>query len=455
MKHLLVFACLSLNLLIFTLFPQSTLAQIRRASFQQTSIQGEIAYVKDGDIWLLDLLTGKSQQLTADGNNRWPTWSPDGKYLLYTHTEDGERFDLYILDTMQRESRLLATNSCCALWERGDRINHLSVGDGTVAIADIWPDGTDQRFETSPLSYGSGVLPTGNLMSNIDGLPLEVVSTIGHSRLTVYADFLGLEGDKLVVPTFNDPEDPTCSWYNASFNEATSQYAVGFMRDQGRSKCEFFQSLPGEPDITFATSLGILLFTNDGSDIRELPWLAYPVFSPDGRYLIAEQYTQAADPRAARLEGLALYNLQNEESSILLVGAGQPAWRPEPAIPEALARYTQPGERMITLEPALSLGGSQVRLHILTTGSYRNTNAAEFFRQASSTFFEQQQVVALLVTMNGQPLAEPTLLKEILLMYATASVLYGDLAYDVTLPDLTSELQAVLENPAFQDVALK
>ncbi len=58
----------------------------------------------DGDIWLLDLFTGESQQLTTDGDNRWPTWSRDGRYLFYTHTEDGERFDLYILDTTQGEA---------------------------------------------------------------------------------------------------------------------------------------------------------------------------------------------------------------------------------------------------------------------------------------------------------------------------------------------------------------
>ena len=36
--------------------------------------QGEIAYVLDGNIWLLDLVTGASEQLTADGENRWPSW---------------------------------------------------------------------------------------------------------------------------------------------------------------------------------------------------------------------------------------------------------------------------------------------------------------------------------------------------------------------------------------------
>jgi len=41
-----------------------------------------------------------------------------------------------------------------------------------------------------------------------------------------------------------------------------------------------------------------------------------------------------------------------------------------------------------------------------------------------------------------------------LLTYATASILDDDSTYDVALPDLTSELQALTENPAFQDVAL-
>ncbi len=56
--------------------------------------------------------------------------------------------------------------------------------------------------------------------------------------------------------------------------------------------------------------------------------------------------------------------------------------------------------------------------------------------------------------MNGQPLADSTLTKEILLDYATNSILDDDSTYDLALPDLASELQAVTENPAFQDVAL-
>lgn len=443
---------LLLAVLISTLLPQSIIAKEQHLSFQHPVIQGEIAYVKDGDIWLLNLSIGESQQLTTDGNNQWPTWSPDGRYLLYTHTVYEDRFELYIFDTLQKEKWMLASDACCALWDQGDRIYYLNANNEAAAVVSIWPDGTEQRTETGLLSYGSGVVPTGNLVECCRGFPLEVVTMAGSSGLTIYADFFDSDGsdDNKLDPVFNDPDDPLCSWYNISFSDETRYpYAVTFMRDQGRPNC----GNEAPESITFSASLGLLLF-HSNSDVYELPWLAYPDISPDKNYLVAEQYAQSVDPHAARLEGLILYNLQTEERNFLLADAGQPAWRPNPPTPDGLIPYVQPGERVVTLEPSMRWGNSDIQIHVVTTGSYRNTDATVFFQQVSPTFFDDQQIVALLVTMNGVPMVENAFLKEILLDYATSAVLYGDPVYEVALPDLAPELQIIIENPAFQDTKL-
>ena len=39
-------------------------------------MEGEIAYVKKGDIYLRDLETWETTRLTKDGDNRLPSWSP-------------------------------------------------------------------------------------------------------------------------------------------------------------------------------------------------------------------------------------------------------------------------------------------------------------------------------------------------------------------------------------------
>ncbi len=70
--------------LLVTLAPVGVYAQTAEKE-DRPALQGEIAYVHDGDIWLLDLFSNESRRLTEDGGNRWPSWSDDGRYLLYTH----------------------------------------------------------------------------------------------------------------------------------------------------------------------------------------------------------------------------------------------------------------------------------------------------------------------------------------------------------------------------------
>ncbi|HEY0605375.1 MAG TPA: DPP IV N-terminal domain-containing protein [Herpetosiphonaceae bacterium] len=49
----------------------------------------QIAYVKENNIWLLDLASGGTWQLTTEGENSDPSWSPDGQTLAFTRMYDG------------------------------------------------------------------------------------------------------------------------------------------------------------------------------------------------------------------------------------------------------------------------------------------------------------------------------------------------------------------------------
>ena len=62
-------------------------AETETAAADQTGDQ--IAYVKENNIWLFDLTTGGTWQLTTEGENSDPAWSPDGQTLAFTRLYDG------------------------------------------------------------------------------------------------------------------------------------------------------------------------------------------------------------------------------------------------------------------------------------------------------------------------------------------------------------------------------
>lgn len=61
-----------------------------------------IAVSMQGSIWKIDLASGVATELT--GNRRYhssPTWSRDGKWIVYTAEDDGKDFQLEALDVRQ------------------------------------------------------------------------------------------------------------------------------------------------------------------------------------------------------------------------------------------------------------------------------------------------------------------------------------------------------------------
>jgi dipeptidyl aminopeptidase/acylaminoacyl peptidase len=66
-----------------------TPAQTATATSAAEQSSGQIAYVKEGNLWLLDLATSEMRQLTTDGENSDPAWSPDGQTLAFMRLYEG------------------------------------------------------------------------------------------------------------------------------------------------------------------------------------------------------------------------------------------------------------------------------------------------------------------------------------------------------------------------------
>ena len=89
----------------------------------------ELAYVRDGDVWVANADGSGTHRLTFTGAESWPAWSPDGSRIAsVSHRDDSShaRSDLHVMDA--------------------DGGNARRITDGTVAVfqdAPVWsPDGT-------------------------------------------------------------------------------------------------------------------------------------------------------------------------------------------------------------------------------------------------------------------------------------------------------------------------
>jgi TolB protein len=125
----------------------------------------KIAYVRDGNIKLMNVAGRKTRQLTSDASSDGdaPDWSPDGTQITYTGSEG-----LYLLDVKSGQVRDLAAG-----WTA-------PVSYPSTAV--FSPDGTQIAFAASDLS----AYPDGEAVSRIytvdvaGGEPHAIANTSGY-----------------------------------------------------------------------------------------------------------------------------------------------------------------------------------------------------------------------------------------------------------------------------------
>jgi len=156
------------------------------------TFQGEIAYILDGNLWLHNLVSDKARQLTSDGDNMEPNWSPDGRYLVYSRGADLESADLYMLDVVgDGEAKLLVEQACCGAWSPdGERIAYVDLSGEEPALRTVHLDGLEEETLLDPLTYGRGAYPMGKLDWVNDQFMLVPLEVIDSDSLTVYRDVL-------------------------------------------------------------------------------------------------------------------------------------------------------------------------------------------------------------------------------------------------------------------------
>lgn len=418
-------------------------------SSSQAAVQGEVAYVLNGDIWLLDLFTGKTQQLTTNGNNQLPNWSSDGRYLFYSHGVELEQSDVYILEPGQGEPELLVEDACCAGWEpSSNRIAYIALNEDKLSIEAMRADGSNRETLYSPLTYGGGVYPNGKLSlfpipsenEILVSVPVELIGANDENTPILAPAILHIELMGGNIQTTKTRGECLIPSFDMISNEADGRYVVAIAFLEGNVPCTQVNDKVTDPR-------GVEFSRYIGSDeyLRELPWLAYPTLSPDGYYLVAERFIESNDPASSALWGIVLYNSLTDNQLDLIEGASQPAWRPLSPTGPVLPHYDPSDQQYIAIDPPLTYDGATYQIHYLSTGDYTRTDA-DLFSLATPALFESRGITALVVTRNDEVVHDEATLRHIFQLYAAAYYLYhGELPIG-ELPSLAEELQKILEN---------
>jgi surface antigen len=112
----------------------------------QTGDRFDLAYETQGNIFLASFENGTliaNTPLTQDaGGNVNPSWSLDGRYLMYTHYEASNP-NLRILDTLTYELMAVIPNACCGTWDpSSSRIAYIDTASNQ--LVSNYPDDTGE-----------------------------------------------------------------------------------------------------------------------------------------------------------------------------------------------------------------------------------------------------------------------------------------------------------------------
>lgn len=129
--------------------PPSASAPTRPAPTPAPAL-GRVAVVRAGDIWAKDVPDGEERQLTRDGRNSQPRWSPSGTWLAFYKTDPGRkdtsaetRQELWVIRADGRDARPVDPGQAGgAHWSPvADRLAY-AVRSGAVVVN---ADGSDRR----------------------------------------------------------------------------------------------------------------------------------------------------------------------------------------------------------------------------------------------------------------------------------------------------------------------
>lgn len=168
----------------------------------------KICFIRNGDVWVMNEDGSHLKQLTFTGNNEWPSWSSDGKYIVYEGLAGGHN-EIFLMNNDGSNNRQLTLsgtdeNCYCPTW----------MPDRNLIVY-------NRYVSSSTISY-IGIMDTnGNIIQEYSlgpiGAKLDSLSVSYDNTMAAYLwgpPYIGILDFKNNSPntTFISPTNSSVSW---------------------------------------------------------------------------------------------------------------------------------------------------------------------------------------------------------------------------------------------------
>ena len=251
---------------------------------------GQIAYVQDDDLFVKDSIDGPGRLLIGTaGKEAWPYYAPDGSRLIVTIEEDGTPYD-YVANADGTDLRRLLPDPIFGngqiVWAPDSRtvaiVNEIA-GVPTLHIVDT-ATGTWRALDL-------GVMPRDLAWNPRDPGSIILQATDPESG---HNDLYSVRTDGTGLRAFDLPEK------QSGFGVGYTNSGPAFSPDGSTIAYNHVKIDP----VTRSTHFRVDLVDPDGTNDRPLPapadpeeQQAWPLYSPDGRWILVHHWTWKSDPR--------------------------------------------------------------------------------------------------------------------------------------------------------------